>query len=45
MLVLSKMEGILINDYYKYIHLAASTVLKKVTVFAGSHELSLGGRT
>ena len=34
-LVLSKMEGILINDYYKYIHLAASKVLKKVTVFTG----------
>ena len=43
--MLSKMAGILINDYYKYIQLAASRVLKGVTVYAGSRELSLGART
>ena len=44
-LVPSNLAGILINDYYKYIQLATSEVLKKFTVHAGSDDLSLSGRT
>ena len=43
-LALSKLAGILINDYYKYIQLATSEVLKKFTVQARSRDLSLSGR-
>ena len=39
----SKLAGILINDYYKYIQLATSEVLKEVTFHTGSRDPLLSG--